>query len=193
MTSMTRTTAPRARWPGQTNRVRHLNGASQPARALEPRMIAPFKPGQNIDAYLERMSQASTSQLIELERRGVPHAFVAALSQRMAVPLPRMQELMRISRATAARKRSDENSLIGGAAGTAATAIVKLMGMAQRIVNQSTSPEARGFDVRKWFGAWIDLPQPALDGKKPADLLDTPSGIEAVARVLGALESGAYQ
>ncbi|MDR2990882.1 MAG: MbcA/ParS/Xre antitoxin family protein [Burkholderiaceae bacterium] len=156
-------------------------------------MLPPFKPGQSIDAYLEQMSNANTVQLIDMERRGVPHAFVAALSERMAVPLTRMQKLMRISKATAARKRGDENSLIGGAAGTTATAIVKLMGMAQRMVNQSTSPDAQGFDVQKWFGAWIDLPQPALDGKKPSELLDTPSGVEAVARVLGALESGAYQ
>ena len=74
-----------------------------------------------------------------------------------------------------------------------AETITKLMGMAQRIADESASPQASGFDAQKWFSAWIDLPQPALGGKKPSDLLDTPSGVQAVERVLGALESGAYQ
>jgi len=165
----------------------------RPVRKAQPHALPSFKHGRSIDAYLVQMENASTAQLIAVERHGVPHAFVAALARRMDVPLARMHQMMRVSKATAARKRSDENSLIGGSAAATATAIVKLMGMAQRIVDESTSPQANGFDVHKWFGAWIELPQPALDGMKPADLLDTPSGVEAVARVLGALESGAYQ
>ena len=38
----------------------------------------------------------------------------------------------------------------------------------------------------------IERPQPALGGNKPADLLDTPTGLQVVSRTLGALESGAY-
>jgi uncharacterized protein (DUF2384 family) len=32
-----------------------------------------------------------------------------------------------------------------------------------------------------------------LGGRRPADLLDTPTGVEVVARLLGSLESGAFQ
>lgn len=32
-----------------------------------------------------------------------------------------------------------------------------------------------------------------LGGRKPADLIDTPTGVEVVARLLGSIESGAYQ
>ena len=39
----------------------------------------------------------------------------------------------------------------------------------------------------------IERPQPALGGRKPADLIDTPTGVEVVARLLGSIESGAYQ
>jgi uncharacterized protein (DUF2384 family) len=167
------------------------NAMRRPAR--KPHVLPPFKRGRSIDVYLGQMKNASTAQLIDVERHGVPHAFVAALAQRMDVPLARLDQMMRVSKATAARKRGDENSLIGGAAGATATAIVKLVDMAQRIVDDSAQPAASGFDVHKWFGAWIDLPQPALDGNKPSDMLDTPSGVAAVARVLGALQSGAYQ
>ncbi|HEY8707729.1 MAG TPA: antitoxin Xre/MbcA/ParS toxin-binding domain-containing protein [Burkholderiaceae bacterium] len=32
-----------------------------------------------------------------------------------------------------------------------------------------------------------------MGGRKPADLIDTPTGVEVVARLLGSIESGAYQ
>jgi len=53
--------------------------------------------------------------------------------------------------------------------------------------------QARGFDVEKWVGEWIQRPQPALGGLAPADVMDTPTGRASVMRVLGAIQSGAYQ
>jgi uncharacterized protein (DUF2384 family) len=193
MTSIAMPVARHTQWPAPIPPFARVKQAAFADEHTSPQPLPPFKHGQSIDVYLEQMQNASTVQLIEMERQGVPHAFIAALSERMDVPLARMQKMMRVSKATAARKRADDAGLIGGAAGATATAIVKLIGMAQRIVDQSTAPQANGFDVQKWFGTWIELPQPALNGNKPADLLDTPSGVEAVARVLGALESGAYQ
>jgi uncharacterized protein (DUF2384 family) len=37
------------------------------------------------------------------------------------------------------------------------------------------------------------LQQAGLGGRKPADLVDTPTGLAVVARLLGAVASGAYQ
>ena len=79
-----------------------------------------------------------------------------------------------------------------GRAGLAAMGMAKLLGIAQDIVQDSTSPEAEGFDTAKWLGQWIERPQPALGGRKPVDFLDTPTGVEMVAQVLGAVRSGAY-
>jgi uncharacterized protein (DUF2384 family) len=53
--------------------------------------------------------------------------------------------------------------------------------------------QAKGFDAAKWLGRWLEQPQPALGGRKAADLIDTPTGVEVVARLLGSIESGAYQ
>ncbi|MDH5540593.1 MAG: MbcA/ParS/Xre antitoxin family protein, partial [Rhizobacter sp.] len=36
-------------------------------------------------------------------------------------------------------------------------------------------------------------PQPSLGGRRPAELIDTPTGIEVVSRLLGSIESGSYQ
>jgi len=68
-----------------------------------------------------------------------------------------------------------------------------LLDVANEIVRQSTSPAAEGFDTRAWLKQWLEVPQPALGCRRPTDLLDAPGGVEAVARLLGSLESGAYQ
>ncbi len=70
---------------------------------------------------------------------------------------------------------------------------VKLLGIANGILMGSTAPAARGFDAARWLGQWIERPQPALGGAKPADFLDTPTGVEVVARLLRSIESGSYQ
>jgi hypothetical protein len=82
---------------------------------------------------------------------------------------------------------------VSGAGGQAAVGMIRLLGIAQEIVNNSTADEARNFDSAKWLGQWIERPQPALGGRKPAELIDTPTGVEVVARLLGSIESGAYQ
>ena len=60
------------------------------------------------------------------------------------------------------------------------------------MLDYSTHPDAKTLDVAKWLGQWIGQPQPALGGQKPADLMDTPTGMAMVSCVLGALASGAY-
>lgn len=55
-------------------------------------------------------------------------------------------------------------------------------------------PEARrrDFDAAGWFAKWILIPQPALGGRSPSELLGTPTDRELVRRLIGSLGSGAY-
>ena len=145
-----------------------------------------------VDAYLKQVHNATPMQIVEIERAGVAGAFITDLSSRMDLPSSRVFTMLRIPKATAARKMA-EGSIIDGRAGQAAIGMVKLLGMAQDIVHDSTAKQAKDFDSVKWLGLWIEQPQPALGGRKPADLLDTPTGVDMVARVLGAIQSGAYQ
>lgn len=69
----------------------------------------------------------------------------------------------------------------------------RLFRKAQEIVEDSTAHEARGFDTAAWLKRWVLIPQPALCGRPPADLLGSKEGEASVIRVLGALRSGAYQ
>ncbi len=50
-----------------------------------------------------------------------------------------------------------------------------------------------GFDMDAWLQDWLQRPQPALGGRKPAELLSTEAGIESVRRALGSTLSGSYQ
>jgi putative toxin-antitoxin system antitoxin component (TIGR02293 family) len=145
-----------------------------------------------VDAYLKQVHNATPMQIIEIERAGVAGAFITDLSSRMDLPSSRVFTMLRIPKATAARKMT-EGAIIDGRAGQAAIGMVKLLGMAQDIVSDSTAKQAKDFDSVKWLGLWIEQPQPSLGGRKPADLLDTPTGVEMVARVLGSIQSGAYQ
>ena len=72
-------------------------------------------------------------------------------------------------------------------------ALARLLGIVLDIVENSTTPEAKKFDASKWLDDWMQRPQPALGGRKPADLIDTPAGLDAVAQVLRSISSGAYQ
>ncbi len=146
---------------------------------------------QGVDAYVKQVRDANPVQIIEIERQGIASTFIVDLSKRMDLPSSRMYAMLRIPSATAARK-SAAGAVIDGRAGLATMGMIKLLGIAQDIVQDSTSPEAEGFDTAKWLGQWIERPQPALGGQKPADFLDTPTGVEMVAQVLGAVRSGAY-
>jgi len=60
------------------------------------------------------------------------------------------------------------------------------------MVAESTSPGAKGFDTARWLGEWLETPQPTLGGRRPAEMLDTPTGVAIVEKTLGALASGSY-
>ena len=145
-----------------------------------------------IDVYVRQISDATPMQIVEIERKGVPGFFIKDLSKRMEIPSSRIFRILGLAKATA-EKKAAAGEMIAGRGGQSAIGMVKLLGIAQRLVADSTADAAQDFDAARWLGRWIERPQPALGGRKPADLLDTPTGIQVVARLLGSIESGAYQ
>jgi len=63
--------------------------------------------------------------------------------------------------------------------------------LAASIAAQDDCPE--GFDLDRWLEDWLDRPQAALGGQRPAELLGSDEGVASVCRALGATMSGAYQ
>ena len=169
-----------------------LRGAAKASVAFDRGVTIAYLHAQGVGAFVERVANATPMELVEVERRGVQGAFLKDLSKHMGLPAIRIYDIVGIPKATAEKKVA-ANEPIAGASGQAALGLAQLLAMAKSIVDNSASPEAKGFDAAKWLGRWIERPQPALGGRKPADLIATPTGLDMVARVMGAIESGAYQ
>jgi putative toxin-antitoxin system antitoxin component (TIGR02293 family) len=145
----------------------------------------------SLDDVIRIFVRGAPLERIDAERAGLDGVLVKDLASRLGIANKRMFEVIGVPKATA-EKRAASNAAIAGAPGQAALGMVRLLGVANAIVADSTAEAARGFDTAKWLGRWIEVPQPALGGRKPADVLDTPTGVDTVAKLLGAIESGVY-
>ncbi|HUG23971.1 antitoxin Xre/MbcA/ParS toxin-binding domain-containing protein [Piscinibacter sp.] len=155
-------------------------------------VVISYSPTHGVDSFVQRISEATPMELVDVERHGVKGRFIKDFSKKIGVSAVRFYEILGVPKATV-EKRSAEGTEITGAGGQAAVAMAKLLAKAREIVDNSTSPAAKDFDAAKWLGQWIERPQPALGGRKPAELIGTPTGAEMVSRLLGSIESGAYQ
>jgi putative toxin-antitoxin system antitoxin component (TIGR02293 family) len=144
-----------------------------------------------LEDYVVGFRVAPPLTRIEAERAGVSGGLVKEMAKSMGMSNVRMFEVIGVPKATA-EKRAANNTAVSGAPGQAALGVVRLLGMAKAMAENSDAPEARDFDTAKWLGEWIERPQPALGGRRPAEMLDTPTGTETVVKLLGAIESGAY-
>lgn len=177
----------------KVGRVRNIpidpKGVVRPAhQRVDQGGVLAYTP-ERLDVFVRGVNQAPPMQLLETERAGVDAAFLGDLAKRMDVSYSHLAETVGIPKATAARKLA-RNERIDGAA---AIALARLLAIANEIVEDSTAPEAKKFNTAKWLGQWIERPQPALGGRKPSELLDTPTGVSMVTKLLGAIRSGAYQ
>lgn len=166
-----------------------MNGAAMELQP--PRAARGYDPEDGVVAFARKVADATPLQLVELERAGVPAGLLKDLARALGIAAVRLFAMLGIPKATAEKKIAGD-AMLTGAAGCAALGVIRLIGVAQGIVDNSTALDAQGFDTARWLGRWIERPQQPLGGLAPAQLLDTPSGLEAVARVLGAAESGAY-
>ena len=138
-----------------------------------------------------KITQATPYELIEMERAGVPSVTIKALAHDLNLPMGRFVQIIGAPKATVERKFAARKNLTGSSA-YSALGTIKLVEMVESILAESTHPDAKKVHAAKWLGEWIETVQPALGGKKPADIMDTPTGMAMVSRVLGAISSGAY-
>jgi uncharacterized protein (DUF2384 family) len=147
---------------------------------------------KGLDQFVVIVSHATPYQLVELERHGVDGRFLKDLSKRMEISQLHVFDMIGVPKATAEKKVA-AGEVISGSGGQAAIGMAKLIAKAQDIALNSTAKEAKEFDAAKWLGRWLEIAQPALGGRKPSELVDTPTGLDVVLKLLGAIESGAYQ
>ncbi len=171
---------------------RLAKGAALRSTTASERGYYVYLQSKGIDEFVTEVHDADPLTLIETERKGVAGVFVKDLSKRMQIPAQRMFDILGVPKATAEKKVA-AGELLTGNGGRAALGVARLLGIAKEIVENSTAPEARDFDSTKWLGQWLEKKQPALGGRRPSELIDTPTGLDVVAKLLGSIESGAYQ
>lgn len=139
-----------------------------------------------------KVLNASPLEKIRIEKEGVPGIVIKGMSKQMGLTNQRFFAILGLPKATAEKKVAT-GEMIKGISGLAAVGMVELLAQAQAMADNSTAEEAKTFDSAKWLGKWIELPLPALGGNKPADVIESPTGLAVVKRLLGSIESGAYQ
>ncbi|CAN7327393.1 DUF2384 domain-containing protein [Pseudoxanthomonas sp. LjRoot143] len=140
--------------------------------------------------YLRR---ATLAERIKLEREGVPSEVVSDLITVIGVSTNNFQRYAGIPKATFTLRMRDK-LLFSGTQGQSVVGILDLINQVEdMLAADPDNPDAKNFDVERWVGEWIERPQPALGGLAPAEVMDTPTGRASVMRVLGAIQSGAYQ
>jgi len=144
-----------------------------------------------VSHYVARLQRATSLDLVQMEREGVPGALIKNIGVRINVPMQRLYDMLGAPKATMERKAAS-NKPVTGAVGQSTLGLVRLLARAESMVAESTSPGAKGFDTARWLGEWLETPQPALGGRRPAEMLDTPTGVAIVEKTLGALASGSY-
>jgi putative toxin-antitoxin system antitoxin component (TIGR02293 family) len=159
-------------------------------RILVKRMAAGgVKP--HVVELARELAAAAPEEQVLVERQGLPASLVSNLAEAMEMSRVRVFEIMDLPRASMEKKISGQEAL-SGIANLRTLNLLSLLAKAGDIVEDSTAPEAKNFDVAGWLGRWIETPQPALGGKKPSQLLDTAFGTRLVERTLGALRSDVY-
>jgi putative toxin-antitoxin system antitoxin component (TIGR02293 family) len=172
--------------------VSRAGSSRRVARLNAPDVVIRYAPEKGVIVFAKLVARATPMEAVEIERKGVSGRYLKDLAKELGLATTRVFGIIDVPRATA-EKKAARDELVTGHSGQAALALTKLVALANEIVAESTDPEAEDFDAAKWLGAWIERPQPALGGRKPADLLDTPTGADVVTRLLGSVASGAYQ
>lgn len=126
---------------------------------------------------------------VELVKEGVPADLLVLISEDMAITKDKLYATIGLARATANRKLRERQALSQDES-ERVLGIARLVGQVDAIVKESGQPE--GFDAAKWVAAWLDRPQAALGGKRPAELMDTADGRNIVSDLIARMQSGAY-
>jgi putative toxin-antitoxin system antitoxin component (TIGR02293 family) len=149
----------------------------------------PIEAGSAVPMNFVAMFQTDPMERVLLIRQGMPAKTVDVMAQRMAMPKERLISTLGLARATIDRK-ARENKPLSSDESSRVLGMARLVGQVQAMVDESGSPE--GFNAAEWVAHWLDEPLPALDGQRPAELMDTSDGQALVSNLIARLQSGAY-
>jgi putative toxin-antitoxin system antitoxin component (TIGR02293 family) len=122
---------------------------------------------------------ASSYDLVLASSKGISKQAVLNLADVMDIPMKDMAGLLNLSYKTLGRKRRTDllDSLVSSLSIEIAGTIANGLSV---------------FEDSNKLKRWLQKENRALSGRKPIELLNTPTGINMVNRVLGRIEEGVY-
>lgn len=121
----------------------------------------------------------STFDFLTASSKGITKQSVINLADIMAIPMKDIAILLNVSYKTLGRKRK--------------TDILSTLASSLSIEIANTIANGLSvFEDADKLNRWLKKENKALSGKKPIELLDTPTGIKLTNRVLNRLEEGIY-
>lgn len=133
--------------------------------------------------------RAAPLERIELIKEGVSAAEVVQFAERLDTSKELLMRWLGLPRATIDRKAKARQNL-STEQSERVLGLAKLIGQVQTMVQESGDPD--GFDAARWVGQWLERPNPALGGCRPAQFMDTVEGQQLVSALLAKTQSGAY-
>ncbi len=140
-------------------------------------------------SWISDVARSEPLARIQLVREGVAAQAVASLADVLDMSRESLVRSLGLARATVERKLRSGGRL-GVAESERVLGVTMLISQIEQIVNESGN--AQGFDAAAWVSQWIESPVPALDGRKPIELMDTAEGRAIVSGLLARMQSGAY-
>jgi len=111
--------------------------------------------------------------------RGIPKLAIHNLAEAIDVPMKDMATLLNVSYKTLGRKKKTDT----------------LDSLSSSLSIELANTVAKGlsvFEDMDKFSRWLQKENRALQGQRPFDLLNTPTGIKMVNKLLGRIEEGVY-
>lgn len=133
--------------------------------------------------------QLGSLDLVSVIRKGVPAASVIEICANLEMPREKLYSSLGMPRSTVEKKIKDHQRL-SSEQSEKVIGLQRLVGLVESMVTESGEPKS--FDAYKWVGDWLQLPNPALGGERPASYMDTMHGQELISRLLARSQSGAY-
>ena len=122
-------------------------------------------------------------------RVGVPSDWLIRTEALMHLPRQTLCRMLGLPTSTIKRRLND-NARLNPDESERLMGLHQLIGQVEAMVEEAGDPE--GFKAAPWLAAWLERPNLALGGQRPADLMDTAEGRSLVSRLLGMIRSGAY-
>ena len=127
-----------------------------------------------------RTTVENEPELVSLTRKGFPVGALVSMAKEMRLPLIEVARVAGITERTLSR-RITSKSRLSAHESDRMVRLAKVVAYAKEVLNSAEAASQ-----------WLQIPNRALEGERPVDLLDTQTGSQMVETILGRIAYGLY-